>query len=53
MHRARHGPLEPIRRREHAGASFGHVGGGKDLPHLVGEHLDPETGNEAHHHGTR
>ena len=53
VHRARHGLLEPFRRRQHARPRIGHVGRGEDLPHLVGEDLDAEAGDEAHHHGTR
>ena len=39
--------------REHAGRDVGHVGRGEDLPHLVGEHLHAEPGDEAGHHGPR
>ena len=34
-------------------SALGHVGRGEDLPHLVREHLDPEPGDEAGHHGAR
>ena len=35
------------------GRGVAHVGSGEDLPHLVGEHLDAEAGDEARHHGAR
>jgi hypothetical protein len=50
-HGAGHDVLDPFGRRQHARRGVAHVGGGEDLAHLVGEHLDAEAGDEPRHHG--